>query len=104
MPWAEPSGSTGMIIASNSWELTLPGCTSLKEKRSVIRSLKDRLRVRYHLSVAETGMQDVHGRAVITVAVVAGDRRQAESILDKADRLVENEGRALIVSSDRQFY
>ena len=43
-----------MVVASQSWELSLPGCTSLKDKRSVIRSLKDRLRTRYHLSVAET--------------------------------------------------
>ncbi len=70
----------------------------------MVRSLKDRLRVRFHLSVAETAMQDVHARAELTVALVAGDRRQAESILDKADRLVEGEGRALIVSSDRTFY
>lgn len=70
----------------------------------MVRSLKDRLRVRFHLSVAETAMQDAHARAELTVALVAGDRRQAESILDKADRLVEGEGRALIVSSDRTFY
>ena len=47
-----------MIIASQSWELAIPGCASLKEKRSVVRSLKDRLRNRFNLSVAET---DLHG-------------------------------------------
>lgn len=93
-----------MVVASQTWQLQLPGCDSLKAKRSVVRSLKDRLRVRFHLSVAETDLQDVHARAEITAALVAADRREADSILDKADRLVEEEGRALIVSARRTFH
>ena len=93
-----------MVVASQSWELSLPGCTSLKDKRSVVRSLKDRLRTRYHLSVAETDHQDVHARAQLTVALVASDGRRAESTLDKADHLIQEQGRAVILSSSRVFY
>ena len=60
-----------MVVASQTWQLSLPGCASLKEKRSVVRSLKDRLRGRFQLSVAETGLQDVHGQAELSVALVA---------------------------------
>jgi uncharacterized protein YlxP (DUF503 family) len=93
-----------MVVASQTWHLSLPGCASLKEKRSVVRSLKDRLRSRFQLSVAETGLQDVHAQAELSVALVATDRRFAETVLDKADRLVQTNGRALIVRVHRDFH
>ncbi len=73
----------------------------MKEKRSVVRSLRDRLRKRFNVSVAETGMQDVRDRAVLTIALVATDGRMAESVLDRADQLVESQGDALIVGVRR---
>ena len=87
-----------------TWELSIPGCSSLKAKRSVVRSLKDRLRSKFNVSVAETGLQDVLDRALLTVAVVASDGRLAESILDRADRLVEEHGGALITAVHRERY
>jgi uncharacterized protein len=93
-----------MVVVSMTWELSLPGCGSLKEKRSVVRSLRDRLRKRFNVSVAETGMQDVRDRAVLTIALVATDGRMAESVLDRADQLVESQGDALIVSVQRDRY
>lgn len=86
-----------MVVASQTWELSLPGCSSLKEKRSIVRSLRDRLRAKFNVSVAETGLQDVHARAEVTIALVASDGRLAESILDKTDRFVEEHGGAVIV-------
>lgn len=93
-----------MVVASHTWQLTLPGCASLKEKRSIVRSLKDRLRTRFHLSVAETAFQDVLSRAELSVALVATGRSFAEEVLDKADRMVQENGRALIVGARRDFY
>lgn len=80
----------------------MPGCASLKEKRSVIRSLRDRLRTKFNVSVAETGLQDVHTRAEITIALVTSDGRMAESVLDKTDRFVEAHGGAVIVRVERE--
>jgi len=93
-----------VVVASQVWQLSLPGCCSLKEKRSVVRSLKDRLHARFHLSVAETGHQDVLTRAELSVALVSSDRRFAETVLDKADYLVRENGRALILDSYRDFH
>ncbi len=86
------------------WELHIPGCESLKEKRQVVRSLKDRLHARFNVSAAETAHQDAHQRAEIAVCVVSEDRRYAQSVLSSADRLVEEEGRARIVDSWTTFY
>jgi uncharacterized protein YlxP (DUF503 family) len=93
-----------MVVASQTWELALPGCASLKEKRAVIRSLRDRLRARLNVSAAETGLQDVHTRAELSIALVASDGRLAQSLLDKADRLVESHGGASIVRVTQEVY
>lgn len=93
-----------MVVASLTWELSLPGCSSLKEKRSVVRSLRDRLRQRFNVSVAETGLQDVHTRAMLTIALVGSDGRLVDSILDKADRFVECHGGALITRVTREIH
>jgi uncharacterized protein len=92
-----------MVVAVVSWELALPGCHSLKEKRMVIRSLKDRLSNRFNVSVAETGHQDLWGRSRISVALIASDRAAADGILDRVDRLVEGESRALILETRREW-
>ena len=93
-----------MVLASQTWKLSLPGCSSLKEKRSVIRSIRDRLSSRFNVSVAETGFQDVHSLAELSIPVVASDGRLAESVLDKADRFVESHAGALIIMVSREVH
>ena len=93
-----------MVVASQTWTLSLPGCSSLKEKRSVVRSLKDRLRHVFNVSVAETGLQDVHERAEITIALVSSDGRLAESMLDKIDAFVVEHADAVVASVRRELY
>ena len=92
-----------MTIGVIAWELEVFGCQSLKEKRSVIKSLKDRLHERFNVSVAETGHQDVWQRAELTACVVAGDKRHAESVLASADQLVASEARARVIDTYRTF-
>jgi uncharacterized protein YlxP (DUF503 family) len=92
-----------MVIGVCSWDLSLPECRSLKEKRRVVKSLKERMQHRFRVSVAETNHQDVWTRAQLTAALVSTDRGQADSILDKMDRFVEGDGRALIVGVERSF-
>lgn len=92
-----------MVIGVISWELEIFGCHSLKEKRSVVKSLKDRLHDRFNVSAAETAHQDVWQRAEITACVVAGNKKVAESVLQSADDLVAGEARARIIQTYRQF-
>lgn len=93
-----------MVVGLAVWELSLAGCASLKEKRMVLKSLKDRLHNQFNVSVAETAHQDAHARAEIAACVVSGDRKHAVSVLQSADRLVEADGRARIVDSYTTFY
>jgi len=92
-----------VIVAVVSWDLTLPTAGSLKEKRMVVRSLKDRLRKHFNVSVAETAYQELWGRTRLTVALVASDASNVDSMLDRMDRLVEGEARAVIVGVEREI-
>lgn len=72
-----------MIVGVLRVELAVPEATSLKAKRSVIKSLKDRLSHRHNVSVAEVESLDSHQRAVLGLAMVANDSRFVRSCLDK---------------------
>jgi uncharacterized protein len=78
-----------MVIGVVVWELQLPGCNSLKEKRSVLKSLKDRLHNQFNVSVAETAYHDEHRRAELTACVASADRAHANSVLSSLDRFIE---------------
>ena len=93
-----------MLVAGCSWDLSLAECRSLKDKRRVVKSLKDRLRKRFNVSVAETAYQDAWSRAELSVALVGSDGRYAESVLSKVDRMLEGESRVVILSSKREFF
>jgi len=92
-----------MVIGVIAWELEIFGAQSLKEKRSVVKGLKDRLHARFNVSVAETAHHDVWQRAELTACVVSTDRRHAESVLSSADGLVNAEPRARIIDSYRSL-
>ncbi len=93
-----------MVVGVIGWELQLFEPQSLKEKRRIVKSLKERLRNTFNLSVAETDHQDSWQRAEITACIVATDRRRAESVMDRADGLVESEAAGRIIDSYRTFY
>jgi hypothetical protein len=92
-----------VIVGVIVWELHLMASRSLKDKRSVLKSLKDRLHQRFNVSVAETAHQDLWQRAEITAAVVSTDRHHAESVLREADRLVAGADGARIVDTSTSY-
>lgn len=92
-----------MHVAVQTFQLSLPGCGSLKEKRMVVKSLRDRLRHRFNVAVAETGFQDVPARAQVTVAALGSERGLVERVLDKVDQFVEADGRFLVAAVKREF-
>ena len=80
-----------MIIGSCTITLHLPGIHSLKEKRSIVKSVLARLRNEFNVSAAEVDAQDVHGRAIIGVACVSANAEYARGQLDAVIRWIERE-------------
>ncbi|MCF7810779.1 DUF503 domain-containing protein [bacterium] len=68
------------------YQLYLPASHSLKDKRSVIKGLKERIRNKLNVSVAEVDYQDKWQRSTIAVACVSSD----SSIVDKTKIIIEN--------------
>lgn len=85
------------------WELHLPACQSLKDKRAILKSLKDRMHNRFNVSVGETAHQDLWQRAELAAAVVSTDRRHAENVLREADHMVAGADGARIVDTSTSF-
>ena len=67
----------------------IPHARSLKEKRSVVRKFRDRVRARFEVSIAEVAEQDLHQKAVFGVAVVSSDAGVCDSVLEKVARAAE---------------
>jgi uncharacterized protein len=67
-------------------ELRIEEAHSLKEKRHVVKSLKDRLRRKFNVSVAEIDDMDLHNSAVLAAAVVSPSRPFAEKVLQSVER------------------
>ncbi len=62
----------------------IPGARSLKDRRRVIRSFKDRVVSRLRVSVAEVGALDQHQRAIVAVAVVSNEAARVDELLASA--------------------
>jgi uncharacterized protein len=92
-----------MIIAIATWDLHLPACHSLKEKRSVLKPLTSGLRRTLNVSVAETGQQDLWQRAEIACAVVGSDRTVVDETLRAADHMVEEADGVRIIDTATVF-
>lgn len=67
-------------------ELHIEGAHSLKDKRHLVQGLKDRLRSRHNVAVAETDFQDAWQRSRLTAVTVSGDRVRAEQVLQAVER------------------
>ena len=91
------------VVGVTRWVLHLPGCRSLKAKRSVVRSLRDRMISKYRVSAAETALLDRASTAELTASVVSRDRRHAESVLGKLDTFMRSDPRAHVIEKETAF-
>lgn len=92
-----------MILAIQTWDLHLPACHSLKEKRGVLKPLTVALRRSLNVSVAETGHQDLWQRAEIACAAIGTARPVVEEVLRSADRMVDETDGIRIVDTMTVF-
>ena len=79
-----------MIIGTCLVDLRIPGCRSLKDKRQTIKSLKESIRRKYNVSIAELDHQDTWQRTLIGVATVSSDARFANQVISKVVDEIES--------------
>lgn len=79
-----------MVIGYALFDLHLPGCRGLKEKRTIVKSLKSRIRNEFEISAAEVGDQDLLQRSQIGVAAIGPDQEVLDALLQNVLAFVEN--------------
>lgn len=86
-----------MIVAVALFELHIEFAQSLKEKRMVVRSLRDKLRRRFNISANEVAFHDLHQRARLAVSFIADRNDNAQSLLDTIQGFVESHADARLM-------
>ena len=71
-----------------SFEVLVNGSTSLKEKRSVINRIRDRIRARFNASIAETGYQDKWQRAAMAMTMISNEQKKLQKDVDAVQKLL----------------
>ncbi|MDR1986046.1 MAG: DUF503 domain-containing protein [Treponema sp.] len=80
-----------MIVSMIQILFAVPDADTIKEKRRILRSVKDKLQRRFHLSVAEVDLQDSLAFAQIGGALVSNSKDFGETVLHKALAMIEKE-------------
>jgi uncharacterized protein YlxP (DUF503 family) len=76
-------------VALGTVELHLPDVDSLKGKRHVLKGLKEKVRQRFEVAVAEVDHHDMWQRATLAVACVSHESRHANEVVSKALDFIE---------------
>jgi uncharacterized protein YlxP (DUF503 family) len=80
-----------MIVSMIQMIFEIPDVDNIKEKRRILRSVKDKLQRRFNMSVAEVDLQDSLSFAQIGGALVSNSRNFGESVLHKAFEMIEKD-------------
>jgi uncharacterized protein YlxP (DUF503 family) len=78
-----------MLVAMCRFDLRIPGCSSLKEKRHVVKTLTASVRNKFNVSVAEVDHHDLWQRTAIAVAAVAGEGYHLRRVMHQVERHID---------------
>ena len=93
-----------MIVGVMRAQLHLQGIGSLKQKRSIIKSLIGRLKSRFNVSIAEVDHQDNKTSAVIAVAIVSSETGFIDRQFDAIISFMQRDGRFYLGSIERETF
>ena len=92
-----------MVVGVCTIELIIPAANSLKEKRSVLKSMLEGMRSRFNVSAAEIEHQDLWRRATIGLACVSSSQAFVDQVLNKAVDWVEANPRVNVANVEVEF-
>lgn len=93
-----------MIVGVMKVELHLQGVTSLKGKRSIVKSVLGRLKSRFNVSVSEVDYQDEKTHAVIGIALVSNETRFIDQQFDAIVHFMQRDGRFYLGPIERETF
>ena len=93
-----------MVVGVMTVQLHLQGIASLKQKRSIVKSLTGRLKSRFNISVAEVDHHDNKASAIIGISMVSNESRYINQRFDKIINFMQNDGRFYLGQIDRETF
>ena len=93
-----------MIVGVMTTQLYLHGVISLKDKRKIVKSLIERLKNRFNISISEVDHNDIKTSAIIAIAVVSNNARFVNQQLDKVLDFLRNDGRFALGPVERETF
>jgi uncharacterized protein len=93
-----------MLVALERFDLRIPGCGSLKEKRHVVKMLTSAIRSKFNASVAEVDHHDLWQRTTLAVAVAAGEQYHAKRVLHQVEKLIERWNEVEIIDAELSLH
>lgn len=92
------------IIGSCNFDMYLPGCQSLKEKRMVLSSIKQKLRKDFNIAISELDYNDYWQRTLIGIATISNSQTAINEIFDRILSHLENNPSIEVINQERNFY
>lgn len=92
-----------MHVGAIRFELRLPGCRSLKDKRAVIKPIVEGSWRRYRVAAAEVARHNAWQQACLGMAAVAGTVGHVEEVLDEVERFVWSHPEIEVLSAERSW-
>lgn len=92
-----------MLVGLYQLELFIPQSGSLKSKRFVLKSLKDKIRSKFNVSVAEVDENERWQRAVLGIAMVCNERKFIDQVMNQIFNLVSEESEVEITNQQLEI-
>jgi uncharacterized protein YlxP (DUF503 family) len=93
-----------VLVALERFDLRIPACGSLKEKRHVVKTLTNAIRAKFNVSVAEVDHHDLWQRSTLAVAVAAGEGYHAKRVLHEVEKLVDRWAEVELIEAELSLH
>ena len=98
------SESAELWVAVMRIHIAIPGARSLKDRRQVVRSLRDRIVSRFNVACSDVSGSESWCRAALGLAAVSNDRAYLQGLLDEIERYARNDPDALAGSFEKDVF
>lgn len=93
-----------MLVALVQFDLRIPGCTSLKEKRQVVKTLIAGIRQKFNVSVAEVDHHDLWQRTTIAVSAVDSESYHVKKVVHEVEKFVDRQPAVEMIAAELSLH
>ncbi len=93
-----------MIVGTLVVELFIGSSSALKDKRRVLKSILDKVKAKFNVSIAEVGNHDTWQRSTLGVACVSNETAHAQSTLSNVAKFIESQGSAEVIAIHTEIF